>query len=154
MADNKDIPRETGTDFFQGDKPLSRSLPPQVAAYLGDAVFELYIRAYLLKKLPGASPGKLHATAVSLVRASTQALLLREIASILTEEENALVKQGRNTKGQIPRGADMADYRHATGLECLLGSLFIAGKRDRLDEIMTAMLDTVLLNKEETENGL
>lgn len=154
MADNKKMFRQPDFDFFKDSGPFPLSLTPQVIAYLGDAVFELYTRAYLLKKLPGASPGKLHIMAVSLVKASTQALLLREIAGILTEEENDLVRRGRNTRGQIPRGADMADYRYATGLECLLGSLFIAGKRDRLDELMAAMLDKVFLNKKETENEL
>jgi len=111
-------------------------LSPVVLAYIGDAVFEIYIRQRLIA---GSSrkPHELHRVATSYVCAAAQARLLQKWMPILTEEEADIVRRGRNTKsGQPPKNADPADYRHATALECLVGYLYYQGAKDRLEQLM------------------
>ncbi len=120
----------------------SDSLSPLVLAYIGDAVFELYIRTYLVGK-EKKPINSLHQSATALVRAGAQASLLKEIMPYLQETEINLMKRGRNTKSKVPRGASMADYRHATGLETLLGALFLEENRERLDVIMEKIIDAI-----------
>jgi ribonuclease III family protein len=117
-------------------------LSPQVLAYAGDAVFELYVRTYLIETKGSAAPGALHRLATDLVRAGGQAALLKEIQPLLTEEESRWVKRGRNSGGRVPKGATVGEYRHATGLEALLGFLYLAGKTERLEEIMDVIIKT------------
>ena len=114
-------------------------MSPPVLAYMGDAVFELYVRTYLVEREGEAPVGDLHHLATQWVRARGQAALLEEIRPILTEEEARLVRRGRNAPGRVPKGSTMGDYRHATGLETLLGALYLEGKTDRLQEIMEAV---------------
>lgn len=113
-----------------------REMPTLVLAYIGDAVYELYVRGYLidqgLRKVQ-----KLHEQASSIVRASQQACFLRKIEHILTEEELGVVKRGRNAKsGHAPKGAQMLDYRLSTAFEALLGYLFLKKREDRIKELM------------------
>ncbi len=111
-------------------------LSPIVLAYVGDAVFEVYVRQRLIA---GSSrkPHELHRAATKYVSAAAQARLLQRWAPLLTEEEADIVRRGRNTKsGQPPRNADPADYRQATGLECLVGYLYYQGKKERLEQLM------------------
>lgn len=115
-------------------------LSPQVLAYAGDAVFELYVRTYLINKEGSASPKTLHHCATALVRAGGQATLLKEILPLLTEEEIRWVKRGRNSGGRVPRGATVGEYRHATGLEALLGFCYLGGNTERLQEIMDIII--------------
>ncbi len=115
-------------------------LSPQVLAYAGDAVFELYVRTYLIETKGAATPGALHRMATALVRAGGQAALLKEIQPLLTEEESRWVKRGRNSGGRVPKGATVGEYRHATGLEALLGFLYLGGKTERLQEIMDIII--------------
>ncbi len=118
-----------------GYRDPAAELSPQVLAYVGDAVFELYIRTYLVGKERAAPAGALHRSATCLARAGGQASLLRKIQPLLTEEETRLVKRGRNSGGRVPKGARVADYRQATGLEALLGTLYLEGRVERLQEI-------------------
>lgn len=115
-------------------------LSPQILAYAGDAVFELYVRTYLIQKEIPASPGALHSRATNLVRAGGQAALLQEILPLLTAEESRWVKRGRNSSGRVPKGATVGEYRHATGLEALLGFLYLGGNIERLEEIMDIII--------------
>lgn len=117
------------------------SLPPLVLAYVGDAVYEVYVRRYLVERYTGAV-NVLHRAGVRLVQAEAQAeavhYLLREV---LTPAEADLVRRGRNAKGGVPRrGVDIAIYRYSTGLECLVGYLYLSGRWERLDEIMEIVL--------------
>ncbi|WP_123042149.1 Mini-ribonuclease 3 [Cohnella candidum] len=111
-------------------------LSPVVLAYIGDAVFEVYVRQWLIAG-PIRKPHELHRAATKFVSAAAQARLLQRWMPLLTEEEADIVRRGRNTKsGQPPRNADPGDYRHATALECLIGYLFYRGERDRLEQLI------------------
>lgn len=112
-----------------------QGLPPLVLAYIGDAVYELWIRLQLVQ---GGSRRvhNLHEEAVSWVNAKSQARILEIWEPVLTPEEVAIVKRGRNTKSSVPRGARMIDYRLSTGLEALVGYLYLAGQWKRLESLL------------------
>ncbi|QJD85105.1 Mini-ribonuclease 3 [Cohnella herbarum] len=111
-------------------------LSPVVLAYIGDAVFEIYIRQKLIA-CSSRKPHELHRAATTYVSAAAQAKLLQRWMPLLTEEEADIVRRGRNTKsGQPPKNADPADYRHATALECLVGHLYYHGAKDRLEQLV------------------
>ena len=110
-------------------------LPPVVLAYIGDAVFEVYVRQHLVAGI-ARRPHELHRAATRYVSAAAQASLLRRWMPLLTEREAEIVRRGRNTKSQPPRNAEPADYRQATALECLVGYLFYKGERQRLEELI------------------
>ncbi|RJE83096.1 ribonuclease III [Paenibacillus sp. 1011MAR3C5] len=108
---------------------------PVVLAYMGDAVFELLVRQYLIS-LPNNKSHHLHKEATKLVSAKAQRELLERWQPHLDEEEADIVRRGRNTKsGAPPKNADPADYRYATALECLVGYLYFEGRLDRLGEL-------------------
>ncbi|WP_373231631.1 Mini-ribonuclease 3 [Cohnella sp.] len=111
-------------------------LSPVVLAYIGDAVFEIYVRQQLVAG-SNRKPNELHRAATGYVSAAAQARLLQRWMPLLTEEEADIVRRGRNTKsGQPPKNADPADYRHATALECLVGYLYYLGAKERLEQLM------------------
>jgi ribonuclease-3 family protein len=111
-------------------------LSPVVLAYIGDAVFEIYVRQRLVAGF-NRKPHELHRAATSYVSAAAQARLLQSWMPLLTEEETDIVRRGRNTKsGQPPKNADPADYRHATALECLVGYLYYQGAKQRLEQLV------------------
>ncbi|WP_373315986.1 Mini-ribonuclease 3 [Cohnella xylanilytica] len=114
----------------------ANQLPPVVLAYIGDAVFEVYVRQYLIANIV-RKPHELHRASTRYVSAAAQARLLRRWMPLLTEEEADIARRGRNAKsGQPPKNADPGEYRHATGLECLVGYLYYRGERDRLERLI------------------
>ncbi|MDR7857795.1 ribonuclease III domain-containing protein [Tissierella sp.] len=109
-------------------------LSPLQLAYIGDAVYELLIRTYLLKK--GLSVKDLHRATIKYVKAKSQAYIIHELEDILTEEEQTVVKKGRNAKtNTMPKNADMIDYKYATGLEALFGYLYLTNQDKRISEL-------------------
>lgn len=127
-------------------------LPPLVLAYLGDAVYELYVRRYLIS-CGYTKVDKLHKQAVKFVNAETQARLLHAISAGLSEEEAAVVRRGRNAKsGSTPKNISISDYRHGTALESLIGFLFLSGEEDRITEIMETAIRIVLTAEEQNNN--
>ena len=115
-----------------------KQLSPLVMAYIGDAVFELLVRTRLLEK--GNAPvNKLHQITVHNVCAAAQAKGYRAIESLLTEEEAAVYRRGRNTHNNIPKNADPATYRSATGLEALFGYLYVKGENERMRILFDAI---------------
>lgn len=113
-----------------------RMLNPLVLAYIGDSVYDTYIRTLLVSG-GSAQVAKLHKMSIAFVKAKSQADILSRISGMLTEEEQDIARRGRNTKsGTIPKNADVSDYRHATGFEALIGFLYLTGKIDRLMEIL------------------
>lgn len=120
-----------------------RELPSLTLAYIGDAVFELQIRLFLLDK--GLVKGNdLHRTASQLVKASSQADFLHKLDSILTEEEKAVAKRGRNAKsGHQPRNAEVLDYRLSTGFEALVGYLFLRREEQRISRLMEYLFSEI-----------
>ncbi|SDL26809.1 Mini-ribonuclease 3 [Natronincola ferrireducens] len=121
----------------------AKLMAPLTLAYMGDAIFEAYIRNYLITK--GDSLVKaLHKNAILYVKAKAQAEIVHELEKQLTEEEWGIVKKGRNQKpSSSPKNADMIDYKYATGFESLLGYLFYDGKIERLIEIMEKSVEII-----------
>lgn len=108
---------------------------PLTLAYVGDAVFDLYVRVHLIEH--EGMTRKFQPAATALVRAATQSRMLSALEPVLTEEELNVVRQGRNANiGQVPKSASMSDYRRATGFECLLGHLLLERREDRLIELL------------------
>lgn len=103
---------------------------PLVLAYLGDAVFELYVRAKLVAAA-NTSVNELHRRAREYVSAGAQSEMYHKLINELTEEEQAVIKRGRNAKTHTARSATVNDYRHATGLEALFGYLYIKSEHNR-----------------------
>lgn len=112
---------------------------PLVLAYIGDAVYELYVRKHITKE-NNIQVDKLHKKAVSIVKSSAQARSYYLIESILTEEEATVFKRGRNAKSSVPKNSDMSEYKTATGLEALIGYIYLKGDTNRLEEIMNLIL--------------
>lgn len=110
-------------------------------AHLGDAVYELLVRAYLCAQ--GKATGRgLHRAAVELVKAQAQARLADRILPLLMEEELAVFKRGRNANvNTIPHSASRSDYLKATALECLFGYLYLQGATGRINELFNAMME-------------
>jgi ribonuclease-3 family protein len=110
-------------------------------AFMGDAVYEQFIREFLLRSgaVPGNRADLLHRKAASYVCASAQARSVRSLIDdgYLTEEEIALVKRARNHRSATkPKNADAVEYKWATAFEALLGELYLSGSLERLKEIM------------------
>lgn len=104
-------------------------------AFLGDAVYETFIRNRVLEK-GEVHADMLHRKAVRYVQASSQAKALRKLLPILTEEETALVKRARNRKSASkPKNADPVDYKLATAFEALIGFLYLSHQEERLRQI-------------------
>jgi len=117
-------------------EPNVKMLNPVTLAFMGDSVFEMLVRQYLIEKYGSMSPGKLHAMAVLFVKASSQAKIIKAIMPSLTDDEVAVFKRGRNYKGvHAPKNADAAEYRYATGFEALMGYLHLSGRNERISEI-------------------
>lgn len=112
--------------------PIAR-LSPSSLAYVGDAVYELYVRSYYL--LPPKRIGRYHDLVVAQVRAETQAAHLRAIAPLLDEFERELARKGRNAANRGPKRLDPAIYQQATSLETLLGYLYLKHPQ-RLNELL------------------
>lgn len=114
-----------------------------VLAYLGDSVFELYIRNYLIEKF--AKVNTLQKEAIKIVSAKGQASLVKNLMdnNILTEEELNVFNRGRNAKcAHHPKNTDIITYKHATGFEALIGYLYLENKK-RLEEIMKLCLEEI-----------
>ncbi len=117
-----------------------RLLSPLVLAYIGDTVYDLYVRTQLLLSTDATAHG-LHVMATKRVCARAQAEAAQRILPLLTEDEQYIFRRGRNSHmGTVPKHAQMAHYRAATGLEALLGYLYLKGEDDRLNELMGEML--------------
>ena len=118
------------------NKEELKLISPLTWAYIGDAVYELYVRDYLIKNT-NLKPHRLHIETIKYVKASAQANILKRIEEYLTEEEKDIVKRGRNTKThRAPKNADLTDYMYATAFEALIGYLYVTGQNKRLEEIL------------------
>ena len=111
---------------------------PLTLAFIGDTVWDLLVRQALLET--SARVNTLHRRATAVVNAGAQSRALERLEPLLEEPEKAIVRRGSNAHcGHVaPRNQDPVDYRRATGLEALLGWLYLCGKRERLTELFTA----------------
>ena len=106
-------------------------------AFVGDAVYERYVREIALTRIPGAKVNKLHRVCAAAVNAKAQAEILSIIAPSLTEDEQNVVQRGKNSKPHKDhKNAKIEDYLHATAFEALIGYLELSGKDERLSEVL------------------
>ena len=119
----------------------AKLLSPLTWAYVGDAVYEQYIRHHLVKNT-NLKPHKLHIESIKYVKASQQAKILNKIEKFLTEEEKEIVRRGRNTKNHhLPKNANVADYSHSTAFEALIGYLYLTKQEKRMNEILKKCIE-------------
>ncbi len=117
---------------------------PLVLAYIGDSLYDIFVRTRLIQIHEDMSAHKLHVESIRYVKAHGQSTAMAEIEDKLTEDELSAYKRGRNTKSYtVPKNADVGEYRRATGFEALLGWLYVRKEHVRLDEIMTMAYDAV-----------
>lgn len=111
-------------------------------AYMGDAIYEVYVRWHLL--INGyVKPNRLHKAATHYVSAKAQAMILKKLIddNVLSETELSIVKRGRNAKsGTVPKNTDVQTYRYSTAFEALIGYLFLTGQSSRLNDIIDQSL--------------
>ena len=130
-------------EFIEIEKDIQdiKMLSPLVWAYVGDSVYELFIRTHLINN-SNAKPHKLHIEAIRFVKAKAQADILKRIDDKLTEEEKDIVRRGRNTENHhIAKNAELADYTQSTGFEALIGYLYLTKQDERLKEILNLCID-------------
>lgn len=130
-------------DIFERNKEEQdvKMLSPLVWAYVGDSVYELFIRTYLVNN-SNAKPHKLHLETIQYVKAEAQASILEKILDKLTEEEQEIYKRGRNVENHhLPKNGNIADYSKATGFEALIGYLYLTKQDERLEEILKMCID-------------
>lgn len=123
--------------------PEINTLSPLTLAFLGDSVYEMFVRTKILAG--GNRPAnELHKIAIGYVKAKAQADAAHKILDMLSSDELTIYKRGRNTNiHTVPKNADMADYRHATGLETLIGYLYLKGEEERLLQILNLAFDSL-----------
>ena len=110
-------------------------------AHMGDCVFEILCRGYLCAK-GGKNVGNLHRDTINMVKASAQSQFVDKLLPLLTEEEVAYYRRGKNSHVHaVPKSCSPAEYAKATGLEALFGALYLAGKTERLNELFKAVID-------------
>ena len=116
----------------------ARQYSPLALAFLGDSVYEILVREYLVREAnrPAAN---LHEQKIQLVCAAFQAQAIDRLIPLLTEEEMAVYKRGRNANNTVPRHTSAQDYHKATGLEALFGYLHLLGEQARLEELFAAI---------------
>jgi len=119
-------------------------LNPLILAYIGDAVYEVYVRTYLIGTMK-VTVHKLHTSSIKFVKAKAQSDIIHYLDDKLTDEEKDIVRRGRNAKsGTIPKNADVTEYKYATGFEALMGYLYLKGRHERLEEIFKLCIMKVL----------
>lgn len=129
-----------GLPMPRGAEKDPTQLGPLVLAYIGDTVFDLYVRTMLIASTDLTAHG-LHVAAAKRVCASAQAACYKKAEAMLTEEEAAVFRRGRNSHmGTIPKNASIGDYRAATGIEAVIGWLYLKNRDGRINELMRAML--------------
>lgn len=111
-------------------------MSPLTWAYVGDSVYETYIRTYLIETT-NLKPHKLHIKAIEYVKAKAQANILEKISNKLTDDEKEIVRRSRNTKNHhIPKNVEPTEYMYSTAFEGLIGYLYLTNQKERLDEIL------------------
>ncbi len=111
-------------------------------AYLGDAVYERYVREYIMESRGNMPVEKYHVIATRFVCAAAQAKAIETLMETLSEEEEGVYRRGRNAKAHAaPKSSSPGEYRKATGFEALIGYLSLNGREERVKELMKAAVD-------------
>lgn len=114
---------------------------PLVWAYMGDAVYELFVREHMVNK-GLCKNGMLHRKSIKYVSAKAQCEILKKIEENFSEEESDIVRRGRNSNPHSSaKNADIVEYKYATGFEALIGFLYMTEQTERLDEILNSCFD-------------
>lgn len=127
-------------ELIKKDKAEINLMSPLVWAYVGDAVYELYVRTYFANTT-NLNAHKLHIEAIKYVKAGAQAKILEELIDELSEEEKDIVRRARNVQNHhLPKNADVKDYMYSTAFEGLIGYLYLTKQEERLLEILKSIL--------------
>ena len=130
-------------EFLKIDRPKEEVelMSPLTWAYIGDAVYELYIRNKLINET-NLKPHKLHIEAIKYVKAKSQAEMLNKIYEMLTDEEKDIVRRGRNTQNHhLPKNSNVQEYMYATAFEALIGYLYLYEHQDRLEQLLDKVIE-------------
>lgn len=131
MSDNL----SSSLGLFNKHEIEPQKLSPVVLAFVGDAVYEILVRDYIVSTLK-TPPQKVHSECVKIVKASAQAVAIKAITPLLSEEEYTIFKRGRNANTvHVPKNSSPADYRYATGLEALFGYLYLCDDINRINDL-------------------
>ena len=126
---------------LQFTKPEVDAISNLGLAHMGDCVFEIFCRSYLCAQ-GGKTVDKLHRETIHMVKATSQAKFVEKLLPLLTEEELAYYRRGKNAHVHaVPKSATPAEYAKATGLEALFGALYLAGRTERLNELFKAVME-------------
>ena len=129
-------------EFIERKKEIQdvNMLSPLVWAYVGDSVYEMFIRTHLVNT-SNAKPHKLHMESIKYVKAKAQADILKSLQEKLSDEEKDIVRRGRNTENHhVAKNANLADYAQSTGFEALIGYLYLTKQDQRLREILESCM--------------
>ena len=123
------------------DEAEINTMSPLVWAYIGDSIYELYIRMHLVNNTK-SKPHKLHIESIKYVKAKAQAEILQRIEEKLTDKEKEIVKRGRNAENHhLPKNATVQEYMYSTGFEALIGYLYLTKQDERLKEILNMCIE-------------
>lgn len=118
-----------------------KAYSPLTLAYIGDCIYDVIIRTVIVER-GNRTANKLHKAAVKYVNAGTQATMIEALQEYLTEEEKAVYRRGRNAKSySTAKNATVGDYRKATGMEALIGYLYLTDRLDRAIELVKLGLE-------------
>ena len=122
-------------EIFNVEEVDVRTYSPLTLAYIGDCVYDLIIKSLVIGN-GNKQVNKMHKETSSLVQAATQSLMMRKLQDLLTDEERAVYKRGRNAQtSNTPKKSSVADYHSATGLESLFGYLYVSNQMERIEEL-------------------
>ena len=130
-------------NFFEMNLPKAEidAISNLGLAHMGDCVFEILVRAYLCAK-GEKTVDRLHRDTINMVKATSQAAFAEKMLPLLTEEELAYYRRGKNSHVHaVPKSATPQDYAKATGLEALFGALWLLGRTERLNELFHTMME-------------
>ncbi len=126
---------------FQMERQEINQYSPLTLAYIGDAVYDLMVRTLIVER-GNCAANKLHKKTSEIVKAPAQAKMIEGLLPVLTEKEQEMYRRGRNAKSYtMAKHATMAEYRKATGLEALMGYLYLNGEFDRAVELLKTGFD-------------
>lgn len=142
LEQNSGIAAQIFRALPQGDRAFKAAqLPVLNLAYIGDTVYDLYVRTLLVTSAD-AKVHELHLLSAKRVCAKGQAEAFRKIEPLLSTDEIGIYKRGRNSHlGTVAKNASISDYRTATGLEALIGFLYLTAQDDRLTELMKIIME-------------